>query len=391
MASPLLGMDIGGTLAKVVVYIPDKQKNSSFAKFFLTKNKETNAVCEDHLDIKTKKGTLHFVKFLSRDVPKFLKHENFVNVQKTFSKSFIFATGGGAFRFSEVIHESNVKLKTFNELDSLVYGLRTILKRNDGCFKLLNSKFGGDVGEQRSKIVTLPTSLNLKKKGVLVVNIGSGVSILHVKRNSYERIGGSSLGGSTFLGLVALLTGCEKFDDALDLAANGDSTRVDMLVKDIYGDKAGVLFKQLRPTTLASSFGKMIHSKARNKVKKEDLALSALIMCSMNVAAIAHIYAKQYGIRNIIFTGNFLSTSEGLRTPNGKKNTESIHMHVREKLSLHKRNTISIRVLSYAVSFWSNEQKEAVFLKYEGCLGALGALLQGSNLQVPKNYEKSKL
>lgn len=44
-----------------------------------------------------------------------------------------------------------------------------------------------------------------------------------------------SLGGGTFLGLCCLLTGCETFEEALEMASKGDSTNVDKLVKDIYG------------------------------------------------------------------------------------------------------------------------------------------------------------
>lgn len=44
-----------------------------------------------------------------------------------------------------------------------------------------------------------------------------------------------SLGGGTFLGLCCLLTGCTTFEEAIDYAAVGDNTKVDKLVKDIYG------------------------------------------------------------------------------------------------------------------------------------------------------------
>ena len=44
-----------------------------------------------------------------------------------------------------------------------------------------------------------------------------------------------SLGGGTFLGLCCLLTGCETFEEAIDLASQGDSKNVDKLVRDIYG------------------------------------------------------------------------------------------------------------------------------------------------------------
>lgn len=44
-----------------------------------------------------------------------------------------------------------------------------------------------------------------------------------------------SLGGGTFLGLCCLLTGCSTFEEALEIASQGESTRVDKLVRDIYG------------------------------------------------------------------------------------------------------------------------------------------------------------
>ena len=51
----------------------------------------------------------------------------------------------------------------------------------------------------------------------------------------FQRVSGTSLGGGTFLGLCSLLTGCQTFDEALELADKGDSTNVDKLVRDIYG------------------------------------------------------------------------------------------------------------------------------------------------------------
>jgi len=48
----------------------------------------------------------------------------------------------------------------------------------------------------------------------ILVNIGSGVSILAVRgANDYKRISGTSLGGGTFLGLCSLLTGCTTFEE----------------------------------------------------------------------------------------------------------------------------------------------------------------------------------
>lgn len=37
------------------------------------------------------------------------------------------------------------------------------------------------------------------------------------------------------MGLCCLLTGCNTFEEAIDLAADGDHRNVDRLVRDIYG------------------------------------------------------------------------------------------------------------------------------------------------------------
>ena len=77
----------------------------------------------------------------------------------------------------------------------------------------------------------------------LVVNIGSGVSILKVSSSTqFERVSGSSLGGGTYWGLSRLLTDCESYEDVLDLAEMGDATEIDMLVRDIYGGDCNTHF-----------------------------------------------------------------------------------------------------------------------------------------------------
>ena len=66
----------------------------------------------------------------------------------------------------------------------------------------------------------------------------AGVSILKVESDDkFERIGGTATGGGTFWGLGKLLTKAKDFDNLLELAAIGDHRKVDMLVRDIYGEK----------------------------------------------------------------------------------------------------------------------------------------------------------
>eukprot|EP00923_Selenidium_pygospionis_P039729 GHVN01068960.1.p1 GENE.GHVN01068960.1~~GHVN01068960.1.p1 ORF type:complete len:1055 (+),score=206.88 GHVN01068960.1:66-3230(+) len=92
----------------------------------------------------------------------------------------------------------------------------------------------------------------------LLVNLKSGVSYHKVTaRDQSTRVGGSTIGGATFLGLVRLLCGHSVYDpiDAFYCTLSGQNSKVDMLVGDIYGgdyDAVG-----LKGNVIASSFGKV--------------------------------------------------------------------------------------------------------------------------------------
>jgi type II pantothenate kinase len=76
----------------------------------------------------------------------------------------------------------------------------------------------------------------------LLVNIGSGVSIIRVDgpgEGQYSRVSGSSVGGGTFWGLCRLLTGLRDFDEMLQLSMQGNNANVSG-VWDFCGGRAGL-------------------------------------------------------------------------------------------------------------------------------------------------------
>jgi len=186
----------------------------------------------------------------------------------------------------------------------------------------------------------------------LVVNIGSGVSILKVEGpGRYERISGSSLGGGTYWGLCRLLTGCKSFDEVLDLAEMGDATMVDMTVGDIYG--RGYDKFHLSSSVIASSFGKLATCHDPGEViREEDMARALLMMITGNIGQVAYLNAVIHRATHIYFVGNFL-----------------------------RHNKISCRRLAYAIDYWSAGKMEALFLEHEGYFGALGAFLNSSYVE----------
>ncbi|KAI1898058.1 hypothetical protein AGOR_G00068430 [Albula goreensis] len=355
-AFPWFGMDIGGTLVKLVYFEPldvtaeeeqEEVESLKSIRRYLTSNVAygSTGIRDTHLELKDltllgRRGNLHFIRFPTHDMATFIhmgRDKNFSNLH-----TVLCATGGGAYKFEEEFRTiGNLQLHKLDELDCLVRGLLHMsspaLCGQNECYYFQNAL---DPQRCHKSHYDLHDPYPL-----LVVNIGSGVSILAVhSREEYKRVAGTSLGGGTFLGLCSLLTGCESFDEALELASKGDSTHADKLVRDIYG--GGYERFSLPGWAVASSFGNMIHKEKRETVSREDLARATLVTVTNNIGWIAKMSAVNENIKRVVFVGNFLRV-----------------------------NTLSMKLLAYALEYWSHGDMKALFLEHEGYFGAVGALL----------------
>ncbi|XP_069601251.1 pantothenate kinase 2, mitochondrial isoform X2 [Ranitomeya imitator] len=354
---PWFGLDIGGTLVKLVYFEPrditteeeqeEVESLKSIRKYLMSNVAYGQTGLRDvHLELKDltlcgRKGNLHFIRFPTQDMSVFILMAR----DKQFSSlhTSLCATGGGAYKFEEeFLTVGGLQLWKLDELDCLIKGVLFIesvgFNGLSQCFYLENPK-------DPEKCQKIPYTLE-NPYPLLLVNIGSGVSILAVySQNDYKRVSGTSLGGGTFFGLCCLLTGCSTFEEALEMAALGDSTKVDKLVRDIYGgdyERFG-----LPGYAVASSFGNMMSKERRDLVSKEDLARATLITITNNIGSLARMCAVNENISRVVFVGNFL-----------------------------RINTISIKLLAYALDYWSKGQLKALFLEHEGYFGAVGALLE---------------
>ncbi|CAK4140664.1 unnamed protein product [Aphanomyces euteiches] len=342
------GMDVGGTLGKLV-YFEKKDGSASdlgdVNSYLVDTEYYGKAVQRDNammLDVPG--GRIHFLRFETSQVEyivEFVLHRCFHRDIRT-----IACTGGGAFKFSKLFEDHlGISLHKCDELECLIRGMVYVMRHvHDECFTFKNvSLHSQGIGEATKKITKIPQS---ELYPFLLVNIGSGVSILKVtSETEYHRVSGTSLGGGTFLGLCKLLSKYKSFDEALEASVEGNSQTVDMNVGDIYGGNYTQF--NLSASTLASSFGKMgTKYEPKSGVRDEDVARSLLIMITTNIGQVAYLSALRSNTQRIYFCGNFL-----------------------------RQNEIASRQLAYAIDYWSKSKMEAQFFHHEGFFGALGALL----------------
>ncbi|VDD93063.1 unnamed protein product [Enterobius vermicularis] len=368
--TPWFGLDIGGTLTKLVYFEPQDeneveipadelsrghtiQRYLKMSKAYGKTGTRDSHLQLDNVEFNGRRGVLHFIRFPTDRMNDFLtlaRSKGFAQLSST-----VCATGGGAIKYAKQAEtELNVYFHKADELESLIKGIEFVAATNpDECYYYENPLDD----EKCEKVIWRWSSGRCstndledfeKKDGLqypyIVCNIGSGVSVLAVRgHDDFVRVSGSSIGGGFFQGLCVIMCGSETFENSIELASKGDNKNVDKLVKDIYGadyEQAG-----LPGDIVAASFGKIGSKKDLVNIRKEDLARSALVTTTNNIGSIAFGAAMSYRIDRIVFVGNFLRV-----------------------------NPIAARLLSNAMTFWSKGTKKALFLNHEGYFGAVGCL-----------------
>lgn len=344
-----MSIDIGGTLTKLVYF------TSSLSDL------------EDPLN---SGGKLHFQDFQTGNFEKEALSFMIQLIRKSIINklnppiTYVMATGGGAHKFCKLMvsvfkkHKFPMQIVRKDEMECLIKGLDWLIT------KIPNEIFTYDLVANDIKFITSPYTTEAQIYPYLLVNIGSGVSMIKVTGpgpQGFERIGGSSLGGGTLWGLLSLLTDAKDYTEMLEMAQRGDNENIDLLVGDIYGTSYNKI--GLKSTHIASSFAKVFKKLRFSKqgrpltpteklaqFKQEDIARSLLYLISNNIGQIAYLQALRFDLKRIYFGGSYILG----------------HMQ-------------TIHTLSYAVNFWSKGDMKSYFLRHEGYLGSVGAFMMGPN------------
>jgi len=294
------GLDIGGTLAKLA-YLDDREPRGP-------------------LDFETSQGTVHLKIFESNKIDEIVQFLH----RKHFSCDQLAVTGGGAFKYSSVLEEKlNCHVLKLDEMASLHAGFNLVIQEEANPSYTYSIKNGFQ-------------NYHAQDPPSLLCNIGSGVSIIKLLRDSFERVTGSCLGGGTALGLATSIVGVNSYQELLDMCESGNANNADLLYSDIYGGHTD--------ETLAVSLGKIAMSDP-NEYHKNDIAKSLLNMVAYNIGQIAYLTARIQNIDHVYFGGNFI---------------RGYHY--------------TMDRITFSVEYWSNGEIKPLFLKHDGYFGALGAL-----------------
>ncbi|XP_058160592.1 4'-phosphopantetheine phosphatase [Dasypus novemcinctus] len=339
-------IDIGGSLTKLAYYSTVQHKVARVRSFDHS-GEDAERDHEPPYEVSVQEqvtARLHFVKFENSYIEAcldFIK-DHLVSTETT----VIPATGGGAYKFKDLIEEK-LRLKVGREdvITCLIKGCNFVLKNIPQEAFVYQKDADPEFRFQTNHPDIFP---------YLLVNIGSGVSMVKVENeDTFEWLGGSSIGGGTFWGLGALLTKTKKFDELLQLASRGQHANVDMLVQDIYGGAHCTL--GLGGNLIASSFGKS--ATADKEFSREDVAKSLLHMISNDVGQLACLHARLHRLDRVYFGGFFI-----------------------------RGHPATMRTITYSINFFSKGEVQALFLRHEGYLGAIGAFLRGAEQDNPDQY-----
>ncbi len=138
-----------------------------------------------------------------------------------------------------------------------------------------------------------------KLNEAVVVSMGTGTALVHVKGDHMEYLGGTGVGGGTLFGLSETMLGIRDIHHLEALAESGDISKIDLRISDISK-------KSLSPTldldTTASNFGKL-----SDLATREDLALGIINLVFETIGMVSVFAARRFGIKNVVLTGKLSS------------------------------------------------------------------------------------
>lgn len=144
-----------------------------------------------------------------------------------------------------------------------------------------------------------------KRDEVIIVNVGTGTTIVYSNISESKYLIGTGLGGGTFLGLAKRLgIGFDNTTELFDISRNGDCKNVDLIIRDISKSSISLLSKDITAANFAG---------INKNAKEADIVSAILNLITQNIGLIVKLAKENYCLANnkenidIVFSGSFIS------------------------------------------------------------------------------------
>ena len=271
----------------------------------------------------------------------------------------ILSTGGyndTFLRFVANVFHSKI-LKCSQTLNFVVKAIDYLNRTTNDCFfKLhgpLNMKFN-ETGQIDRTLKPNKHFFSLKENlyPYLLVNLRSGATF-HVVESAekFRRVCGTTIGASFAVGVLRYLDMFQGPTEMCLAARQGDSSKIDMSVGDIYGSNAysGI---GLGKNMIASSFGRLKDASTddiRDNINANDVSRSLITMITANILIFSRLMAKMENIKRVVWIGS--------------------HIDLPEYMQMSEQGFARL----------TNQEAELIFPTYTSFLGSLGLLLSQAN------------
>lgn len=133
-----------------------------------------------------------------------------------------------------------------------------------------------------------------KKDKALVISIGTGTAFVKVNGKEITHIGGSGVGGGTFLKLCEKLTNINDIEKIKDLISQGNLNKVNLTI----GDVSIKEIKTLPKDVTAVNLGKL-----NSKTNTQDVIIGILNMIVETLGMMAVFTVQNEDCKDVILTG----------------------------------------------------------------------------------------
>lgn len=129
---------------------------------------------------------------------------------------------------------------------------------------------------------------------MIVVSMGTGTSIVKCDEDDINHIGGIGVGGGTLQGLSRIMLKTDDINQVVELAANGDLGKINVLI----GDISPKPLPGLPSDAIASLFGN-----ATSDASREDIALGILWLVLQSICSASILSAMGSSIKDFVMIG----------------------------------------------------------------------------------------